>query len=410
MGSNLRDRARSLLHRHLWPLVPRDLRRQMLFRISNMAAPRPSYEVSAAAPLIVVGALKTASGLGESARLCHDALRSAGLPVQGIDLTSELMQQVDRPGLAFVDGRGHEGPGTLILHVNSPLVPLALWQLGARTARGKYVVGYWAWELPDCPSEWQFGIPFVHEIWVPSQFAAKAIAPIAGTRPVHVLPHPVALDARTFSTEPCDDVRPFTVLTMFNAASSVARKNPLAAVRAFRRAFGDDDASRLVVKTSNTWVAPDVAGRLREEAGSSRNITVVDVVMNAAEMHGLYRQSDVLLSLHRSEGFGLVLAEAMLRGLPVIATDWSGNADFLTPETGVPVPYRLVPAEDPQHTYNFPRMTWAEPDVDAAAQALRQLREDRERARRLGRNANAFAMRAWSAGHYADLVRSYLGI
>src|SRR5205814_2840284 len=126
---------------------------------------------------------------------------------------------------------------------------------------------------------------------------------------------------------------------------SVARKNPLMAVRAFRLAFGDDVKARLIVKASNTSAVPGLLSALTEARGSSQNISIVDRVISAAEVQSLYHETDVVLSLHRSEGFGLTIAEGMLRGLPAVATDWSGNVDFLTRETGFPVPYQLVPAE-----------------------------------------------------------------
>jgi glycosyltransferase involved in cell wall biosynthesis len=114
--------------------------------------------------------------------------------------------------------------------------------------------------------------------------------------------------------------------------------------------------------------------------------------------------------LHRSEGFGLTLAEAMSRGLPVVATNWSGNVDFLTPETGIPIPYRLIPAEDPQGTYHHPQMSWAAADIDAAASALRRLRGDPALCSRLGCAAARFAARAWSAEAFTAAVRHHLAL
>lgn len=400
---------KSFVHRQLWQRLPRSWRREALFKGTGLLAPQPTDAARPAAPIIIAGALRTASGLGESARLCHDALKASGMPVFGVDLTAGLMQPLDHPDFTFADGSEQEGPGTLILHVNSPLMPLAMWRLGRRLVWDKYVVGYWAWELPQVPADWRHGIPFVHEIWVPSRFTADAVRPIADGRPVRVVPHPVALRAAVSPHASRSD-RPFTVLTLFNAASSVARKNPLAAITAFRRAFGDDATTRLIVKTSNAAALPGAVGSITDALGSSHYITLIYRVMSAHEIDGLYQESDVVMSLHRSEGFGLTIAEGMLRGLPVIATDWSGNTDFLTPETGLPVPFRLIPAEDPQDTYHFPDMSWADADVDAAAEALRRLRADPARAAQLGQSAAAYARQAWSAESYASLVRSHLGL
>jgi glycosyltransferase involved in cell wall biosynthesis len=402
---SLKQRA----HRALWQRLPRGLRRAALFRASAWMAPRPTPTAAAAKPVIVAGSLSTASGLGNSARLCHDALMAAGLPVLGIDLTGCLMQPADFPGFAFSDGGGIEGPGTLVVHVNAPLMALAMLRLGRRLVRDKRIVGYWAWELPEAPAEWRHGAAFVHEVWVPSAFTAEAVRPVAADVPVRVVPHPVATHhggpfARKAAAE-----GPFTALTIFDAASSFARKNPCAAIRAFRLAFGDDEGARLVVKSTRLSSFPGARAQLEAARGDARNIVVIDATVSLAQLDALYAQADVVVSLHRSEGFGLVIAEGMLRGLPVIATDWSGNRDFLKPETGIPIACDLVPACDPQGTYHHPQTQWADANVAEAAAALRRLRDDPNYARRLGRHAAEFAAGAFGAEAYAEAVRRRLG-
>ncbi|MEW6640320.1 MAG: glycosyltransferase family 4 protein [Pseudomonadota bacterium] len=404
------DVVRHSLHRCVWQHLPRAWRREALFHVTALTAPRPSAQAKPAPPFLVVGALRTASGLGESARLCYHALKASAMQTCGLDITAELMQPIDCPDFRFADGRDVEGPGTLILHVNAPLVPFALSRLGRRRIRDKYIIGYWAWELPNVPSDWRHGIPFVHEIWVPSAFTADAVRPMAGGRPVRVIPHPVAVQGASAALRLPRPDRPFTVLLVFNMASSFARKNPLASIRAFRRAFGDDPSCRLIVKTVNGREFPDGIRSITDAIGAARNIAVVDRAMTADEIAALYDDSDAVISLHRSEGFGLTLAEAMLRRVPVVATDWSGNVDFLNVGNALPIPCRLVPAEDPQGTYHHPDMMWAEADVDAAADALRRLRRDPELARRLGEAGARDAARSWSAYGYADAVRRHLGL
>ena len=361
-------------------------------------------------PIIVAGALSTASGLGQSARLCHEALRLAGVKVLGIDLSADLMQPQDISGFTFDDGRARLGTGTLILHVNAPFVPLALWRLGARFLCDKRIVGYWAWELPKLPADWRHGMPFVHDILVPSRFVADAVRPLSGGRPVHVLPHAVMAERPHAGRPPRPPGQPFTVLTIFNAASSIARKNPAASIDAFRLAFGGDPTARLIVKVANLNSCKDAESVIKQAVGTAETISVIDGVMSEPEIDVLYQRADCVLSLHRSEGFGLVLAEAMARGIPVVATDWSGNVDFLTHATGCPVPFRLVPAADPQHTYNHPGMLWAEPDVAMAAQCLRQLRDEPDKAARLGENAARFAVYHWNALSYVDTLKTVLGL
>ncbi len=402
--------VRHAVHRNLWRRVPRRWRRKALFLATGLLAPRPLQWTRPAEPIIVAGMLRAATGLGTSARLCHDALKASGLQVHGIDLTADMMQPCDRSDFSFVDGGALAGPGTIILHVNSPLVPLAMLRLGRRVTRDKYVVGYWAWELPDVPDDWRNGIRFVHEIWVPSRFSADAVRTVAATRPVRVVPHPVALDRRPMSSREATPGRPFTVLFIFNMASGFARKNPLASIAAFRAAFGDDPACRLIVKVSNGDEYPCGMRRIGESIGAASNIVLLSATMSVDDVDALYHESDVVISLHRSEGFGLTLAEGMARGLPVVATGWSGNADFVDVDNGLAIPYRLVPARDPQGTYHHPSMLWADADVGAAAAALRRLRREPELRRRLGEAGAAHAGRTWSAREYTESAKRHLGL
>ena len=397
------------LHHHVWRHLPRRGRRAVLLRGAALLAPRNTPGARATAPVIIVGALRSASGLGEAARACHDALADAGVPVFGIDLTAELMYQPDYPDFVFEDGRGLAGHGTLLLHVSGPLVPLAMLRLGHKLVRDKHVIAHWFWELPRMPDDWSLGVSFVHEICVNTRFVAEAVRPIAGGRPVHVVPYPLSLTNTFPGSQACKTVnradRLFTVLVVFNIASNFTRKNPCAAVEAFRRAFGDDWASRLIVKYSNASAWPEGVALLQQAAGGAANIFLRGEMLSAAGMEALYDEADVVLSLHRAEGFGLVVAEAMLRGLPAIATDWSGNTDFLTPEVGIPVGYRLVPVHDPQGNYLVRDALWAEADIGMAAKALKRLCADAVMRQELGAAAAAQAARLFDPRRYASSIQ-----
>ena len=149
---------------------------------------------------------------------------------------------------------------------------------------------------------------------------------------------------------------------------------------------------------------------MQQAIGGADNITVTDRSMTPGELDRLYAEADVVISLHRSEGFGLIIAEAMLCGLPVVATNWSGNVDILTPDTGTPIGYRLVPARDLQGTYDHPDMLWAEADIAAAAEALVALRADPHLRTRLGQQAAARAEALFSGAAYASRIKEILDI
>jgi len=393
------------IHRLIWNRLPRRARRSALFACTHLSAPKPDPDARPAEPVIVVGCLRSSTGLGQSARLCYQALSAGGVDVRGIDVSSLLMQPVDAPDFAFRDGRSCDGPGTLLVHVNAPLMPLVFLSLGRQIVGDKWIVGYWAWELPVIPPEWRFGVPYVHEIWVPSRFVAEAVAARVASVAIRTLPHPAACGERHPLAPSGQNRRPFTALVIFNMGSSMARKNPIAAIAAFQQAFGDRPDTRLIVKSANAGLFPEGERRLRAAAMGAQNVTFINRTMRPLELSQLYGETDCLLSLHRSEGFGLTVAEAMLHGVPTLSTDWSGTTDFVNTETGHPVAYRLVSARDPQDTYDDPDLLWAEADTAAAAGVLRQRRENPDG---LGERARDHALRRFGADAYVAAVEGFL--
>jgi glycosyltransferase involved in cell wall biosynthesis len=185
------------------------------------------------------------------------------------------------------------------------------------------------------------------------------------------------------------------VLVSFNLASSFVRKNPFAAIAAFRGAFGDRPDRILVLKVSHPEHAPTDFARLTQMAQAA-NIRIDSRTLPSADRHALTACADIVLSLHRGEGFGLVMAEAMLLGKPVVATGWSGNTDFMDNTNAALVPYRLAPARDDRLVY---RGLWAEPDVAEAATILRNLADDPVARQSLGERARKSACAQMDGRH-----------
>jgi glycosyltransferase involved in cell wall biosynthesis len=321
--------------------------------------------------------------MGETARLMAAAAERLGVPVWTVDLPPPIDAGPEVPLLPS----DTPPPGVpLILHVNAPMLPLALMRLPAELTRNRPIVGYWAWEMPEVPAEWRPALACVTQVWVPSRFTAAVLEPLLPGR-VRVVPPALALVPPVASAMnraafglPEDAV---VVLVSFNLASSFARKNPFAAIAAFRGAFGDRPDRILLLKVGHPEHAPADFARLAQMARAP-NIRVETHTMPPEDRHALTACADIVLSLHRGEGFGLVLAEAMLLGKPVIATGWSGNTDFMDGSNAALVPYRLVPARDDRSVY---RGLWAEPDVAEAALLLRTLADDPTLRRTLGERA-----------------------
>jgi glycosyltransferase involved in cell wall biosynthesis len=366
-----------------WRLLPPTFRREALFTAMAAVAPRPaSPPPMATLPITVAGYFAAPSGLGEAARRLADMLEAAGAQVHRADLTLALRQGVGAGRTPLPLSGVPTGAGTLIMHVNGPMLPWGMAALGRRAVAGKHVIGFWNWELPIMPPDWDRGFRFVHRIWGSSEFVAEAArnsgseAARGGRRvPVEVVHYPVPVPqpaplGRDHFGLPAEA---FIALSVFDASSSVERKNPLAAIAAHRAAFGDRPDRLLVLKTYQTQQGGPAWRAVLAAAAGAANIRIIDREMSRAEVWALIRAADVLVSLHRSEGVGLALSEAMRLGVAVVATGWSGNMDFMDPESAQLVGFRLVPAQDERGTYSVRGAHWADPDIGQAAAALRLL-------------------------------------
>jgi glycosyltransferase involved in cell wall biosynthesis len=310
--------------------------------------------------VIIVAALAKQNGISRGAYLQWQALRELGVDAELLDATPALRNPLFRakhdPGSAYIFHSG--GPQTASLI--SSVLP---------AASRAYRIGYWAWELPDPPQDWRNCDEMINEVWTPSQFSRDSLTRLI-RKPVEVVPHYLPNEPRRHR----DRNRPFTVLAMADTRSSLARKNPAGAVEAFVKAFGDSSTARLLLKLTGS---DDAVATFRASLGGltqQGNIEILRDHLDDAGLSTLYAQADALLSLHRAEGFGLPMLEALARGIPVVATAWSGNTDFTNSGNSVDVAYRLVPVEDPAAIYTA--SFWAEPDLDAAAAGLRRLADD----------------------------------
>jgi len=376
--------------------------------------------------MALLGEFSRPSGLGMGARLMQAAAEGLGVATVALD--------IDRRGAALPPAGM-----PLVVHANPPTLALALLRQLRGLVRARRVIGYWAWELPVVPASWREGADFVHEVWTPSRFCAEALRPVLPEgMALRVVPHPVAvvppvpaaMDRAAFGLpedalvvlvsfnlassfvrkNPLAVVPPvpaamdraafglpedaLVVLVSFNLASSFVRKNPLAAVAAFRAAFGAQADRVLVLKVGHPGHFPEDFAVLRAAVAGAGNIRIETREMAQGEVHALTACADIVLSLHRSEGFGLVAAEAMLLGRAVVATGWSGNMDFMDADSAALVPFRLVPARDPRGVLEVPGAMWAEPDVEAAAASLRRLADDPAVRAALGARGRAHARAA----------------
>lgn len=360
------------------------LRDRFVWRCRDAILSRPAGSgTNPMKPVTVAGLFRTASGIGQSARACADGLETAGIPVHRVDL-SAAFGQLELPSDPRLLDRAPPG-GTLIVHFNAPEIERALFLLGNWRGSGRWVIGMWVWEMPITPVDWQPATRWLSEIWVPSRFAYEALRPLTD-KPMKIVPYfiPAPVPARAVA----EDAK-FTVIALGDGKSSFARKNLTAALHAFQGA-GLERPAELLLKTRNLDQSPIFRSELETACRKDPRIRIVDGSLSHVEVMHLIGSANVLVSLHRSEGFGLTIAEAMLQGKPVIATGWSGNTDFMDERCAVPVPYRLVPVDDSCGVYrNVPGAVWAEPDVAFASRAIADLASNPARQATLGAAARA---------------------
>jgi glycosyltransferase involved in cell wall biosynthesis len=358
--------------RAVWRLLfPESLRRRaqpaLQAAVRRHVARRLPRGSTGSGPVRVVGLFSASHGIAAGAERTARALEALGAPVERIGVRESFDGSVrlSRPTPA----------SAWIFHLNPPELPFALASLGAdRIVGPRY--GAWAWELPKAPASWLRDASLLDEVWAPSRYIEGALAGAAA--PVRTVPHPMAL-ADFEAVEPLARSCDFQAVALFDFNSSMARKNPHGAIAAFTRAFGEDPTARLTIKTQNGARFPTLFAALKAQAPA--NVELVDETWPFSRVMSLIAGADVLVSLHRAEGFGLTLAEAMAMGVPTLATAFSGNLDFMDETCALMVPAVQTPVEDPQGIYRG--QTWAEPDLDAAARALTRLRVDASLGRRL---------------------------
>jgi len=254
-----------------------------------------------------------------------------------------------------------------------------------------YRIAYWYWEFDQVPTDWGELADEVDEIWTATEFVAKGLRERFDL-PVRTLFPGVLLAPYERNTPSAFGLpeEAFTFLFVFHMMSVMERKNPLGLIRAFRQAFRPDESVQLVLKTSFGDRHPEQF-RILEEAADQANITLINEVYPSSRVLSLMDACDAYVSLHRSEGLGLTMAEAMLMGKPVIATNYSGNIDFMDASNSLLVDYELVSVGKGIPPYSEDSQ-WAEPSIDHAAQLMRKVYTDQAWARALGAAAKQFSL------------------
>jgi len=405
--------------RAIWRKLPKGLRQsfwetagpgvQRAYALSQLARPADRATPLGTSPLVVAGLFSTANGIGEAARSTYRSLAAAGLSPIAVDL-SEQLAPVDMESPIVCHPMPDAREGTLILQLNGPETSTALELLGMTRNRNWYTIGYWAWELPVFPQQWDKAFPFLSELWTISSFTADALARHPKAPAIHIFPHaisPPAISPDRASISKIPD-EAFVFLSMADSMSSLQRKNPFATIRAFKDAFRDRKDVHLLLKTRNLDREPEYKSDLMADVGAANNISVLDESLSETERWQLLASIDCLVSLHRAEGFGLVLAEAMALGKPVITTGWSGNMDFTDSTTAHLVGHDLIRCQDDYGIYRAKNALWADAIHEEAIAALTNITNDRDYADSLGLAAKQRIVQDYNHAGIGERMKQHL--
>ena len=372
------------------------------------------------------GHLSSVFGLAGGAKATWRSLEAAGLEVHPHDLQLNTHASIETIGNK---SKSTQKAACLdLIHTNPNILQANPDLLAATQLQAPLRIGYWAWELEQFPQGWEIAFEGFDEIWCPSSFCARALSQRSPI-PIATIPHlPDWLSLDKLASKRLLQQRQkgegkgkgagegatksFQFLCLFDFWSTTERKNPAAVIKAFQNAFPSqnpgDPAVRLVMKSSSAEQFPREAKKLKSLSSNDPRILWLDQLLPKTELQDLYLESDALVSLHRSEGFGLCIAEAMATGLPVIATGYSGNLDFMPIGSAKLVPWHYCSIN--QTTGDYPRgAEWAEPSLEAATEHMRELALDRLSSQQLGWTGQRAVKVLLGPERIAEQVKQRLG-
>lgn len=353
----------------------------------------------------VVGYLKAELGVGEAGRLAVAAMRANGIEVNAINC-SDTMSRQDHPFEVDNVASHH----AILMAVNADQLGNVRHSLGREFFDGRYVIGQWFWELSTPPDNYKDAFGLLHEVWAPTRFIQESLMSTAPDRvKIVYMPLPIKRPQIDLSLTKQSFGLPgrYTFLFTFDFLSVMKRKNTLGLVEAFCIAFLENEGPILVLKSINGTERLSELEKLKWAVKNRSDIILIDEYFDANKSASLMAVADCYVSLHRSEGLGLTMAEAMTLGKPVIATGYSGNIDFMTDKNSILIPWKLVKVGKGAEGYPE-NAEWADPDLTSAATAMRKLYLDPEAGVELGRLAQIDLAQKFSVEETGKRMKNHL--
>ncbi|MBJ3774701.1 glycosyltransferase family 4 protein [Acuticoccus mangrovi] len=356
--------------------------------------------------LQVIGPFEKSSGLGQASRLSAETIRRAGIDANYVDFGLDNPAPVGMSS-AFGQNDAPKPARVNLIHLNGESVPIALAYM-PDVFNGAYNIGYFFWELSTPAPAQHLALDLLDEVWVATEYGVEIYTPhFKGTvTNVGMAVEPVPDPGREVARAYCAERLPigpntFVCLATFDSFSFLERKNPHGLVDAFRKAFAPDEDVLLVLKTHNRDFVLDTHQSMRWErimeiAASDPRIVILNETLRYGDLMKLKKGADCYVSLHRSEGWGFGLIEAMALGTPVVSTGYSGNMDFTKPDNAWLVDYDLVEPASNEYIFVERGQVWAAPRIESAAQVLRTVRDRPDEVARRRDNALEFVRENFS--------------
>lgn len=337
-------------------------------------------ESSTMSGINVIGYFQRTLGQGESARLMIQCLEQNQVPYS-IYSVDHLAQNHHMEAIQAPINQKLVYPTNLFC-IDADHVTHVIEQMDWNEIKFKYNIGLWFWETNLIPKHKQQCWDYLDEIWVTSAYNQEHLACVTNLA-VHRIPHPIKLKYEPLpnSKENFNLPNCFTFLFCFDFFSSINRKNPMAIIEAFRKAFPGREKVQVIIKSHNGRLFKHQLDPILESIKDDPRIIWMDVAMDSQKRFDLMNACDCYVSLHRSEGFGLTMAEALALGKPVIATGYSGNMDFTTHDNSYICPYKLIRVGEGNKPYPAEGI-WADVDVDYVAACMREVVNNPEEAKR----------------------------
>jgi glycosyltransferase involved in cell wall biosynthesis len=325
----------------------------------------------------VAGFLQSELGIGEAARSLIGALDAASVPLLPMHGRWRPNSRQEHP-FAMLRTEDALFPINVVC-VNADVLDAWAAEVGEDFFRDRYTIGFWWWEVTSFPEEWMGAFDLVDEIWVASEHVAEALLPVSPV-PITKVPMPVTVPSFTpRSRAELGLPEDFLFLFLFDHHSIFERKNPTAVIEAFKRAFPPGCGRSLVIKSINHSYHPEAHEQLLLAAAEHPDVHIVDRYVSANDKNAMIASTDCYVSLHRAEGYGLTMAEALCMGRPVIATRYGGNLDFMSERNSWLVDFELIPVGQGNDPYPADA-EWADPDVDQATGFMQEIAADPARA------------------------------